>query len=273
MANDYAQPTLSGYNASPPSDDGSKVTANQLTWAKHIAKIGDPLKTFMQAVDAAAFAAGAATDAKFGDMFGGAVLEKSTNYTVVATDKGAFLLVTGTSTITLLSAVTAALGFSLLIVNVGSGVVTVDADGTETINGALTKTLGPGSGGVITSDGANWKGYIQPPGVTVVNAADAIKTFALTDANQLHIYDSVTARVWTIPTNAAVSFSKGDVILINCINTGAITLTADTGVVLTSVFNTASTTATSDTVSAGGRAALINIDGADEWTLAGDIID
>jgi len=47
----FTPPTLSGYNSSPPPDDGTTVTANQVTWAKHKDKLGDPLKTFTESMN------------------------------------------------------------------------------------------------------------------------------------------------------------------------------------------------------------------------------
>ena len=47
----YTPPTLSGYNSSPPPDDGTTTTANQVTWSKHKDKLGDPLKTFAEAMN------------------------------------------------------------------------------------------------------------------------------------------------------------------------------------------------------------------------------
>jgi hypothetical protein len=47
----YTPPTLSGYNSSPPPDDGTTVTANQVTWSKHKDKLGDPLKTFTESMN------------------------------------------------------------------------------------------------------------------------------------------------------------------------------------------------------------------------------
>jgi hypothetical protein len=127
-------------------------------------------------------------------------------------------------------------------------------------------------GVVMSNNGVAKFMPIDEAGIKVINAGDAIQTFALTDANTIQVLDGTTTRVWTIPTNAAVAFKIGTVILIQSINTATITITADTGVVLTSVYNTGSTTATSDTVDAGGRAALIKV-AADEWTISGDITD
>ena len=55
--NPYTTQALSGYNASPPPDDGSQTAANKLEWAKHKTKIGDPLKTQIAAVDSTVLAA------------------------------------------------------------------------------------------------------------------------------------------------------------------------------------------------------------------------
>ena len=50
----YTPPSLSEFNASAPSDDGSEVESNSLQWARDIvAKIGTPLKTFAEAINTA----------------------------------------------------------------------------------------------------------------------------------------------------------------------------------------------------------------------------
>lgn len=50
--NPYTSQTIAGYNASPPPDDGSFAANNQLEWAKHKTKLGDPLKTLSEAINA-----------------------------------------------------------------------------------------------------------------------------------------------------------------------------------------------------------------------------
>lgn len=47
----YTTVTISGYNASPPPDDGSQTAANLVQWSKHKTKIGDPIKTGVEAVN------------------------------------------------------------------------------------------------------------------------------------------------------------------------------------------------------------------------------
>jgi hypothetical protein len=55
--NPYSTQSISGYNASPPPDDGSQVAANKVEWAKHKLKIGDPLKTLAEGINTQALAA------------------------------------------------------------------------------------------------------------------------------------------------------------------------------------------------------------------------
>lgn len=59
--NPFTAPTIAGYNASPPPDDGSQVAANQVEWDKHIEKIGDPIKTLTES-------AVSNTNSAFGDL-------------------------------------------------------------------------------------------------------------------------------------------------------------------------------------------------------------
>ena len=56
-SNPYTSVSISGYNSSPPPDDGSQSSANQVEWSKHINKIGDPLKTLAEGIDANVLAA------------------------------------------------------------------------------------------------------------------------------------------------------------------------------------------------------------------------
>lgn len=63
--NPYTSVTISGFDASPPSDDGAREAQNQVEWAKHVDKLGTPLKNGVESVDAnvsAAFSALIVTD-------------------------------------------------------------------------------------------------------------------------------------------------------------------------------------------------------------------
>ena len=55
--NPYSAPSISGYNSSPPADDGTKVDSNRVQWSKHISKIGDPVKTLVEAAVSASTSA------------------------------------------------------------------------------------------------------------------------------------------------------------------------------------------------------------------------
>lgn len=47
----YTEVSISGYNATPPTDDGASGATNTITWAKIKEKLGDPLNTAQASVD------------------------------------------------------------------------------------------------------------------------------------------------------------------------------------------------------------------------------
>ncbi|MBB3744993.1 hypothetical protein FHX10_004530 [Rhizobium sp. BK591] len=78
--------------------------------------------------------------------------EKSGNYLAVAADAGSTLRFTATANLTLTAAATLAAGWSIDVFAEG-GTVTVDPNGSETINGAATLTIPIGATAVIICDG------------------------------------------------------------------------------------------------------------------------
>ena len=76
------------------------------------------------------------------------------NVTLAADDYGVTYN-SGSFTVTLPSAVGIS-GRSYVIKNLGTGLITVDPDGSETIDGNLTMILQNGDGMHITSDGSEW---------------------------------------------------------------------------------------------------------------------
>ncbi|MGI9411541.1 MAG: hypothetical protein ACR2OV_15790 [Hyphomicrobiaceae bacterium] len=150
MANPYNAQTISGYNATPPADDGSQVASNQLEWAKHKTKLADPVKTLSEAINTELLAA-------FGKLHLSQIRSITTNDTQVAADDRKLISATNTITYTLLAAGTAADGFTVVVLNAGTGVVTIDGDGSETINGATTVALSKQYDAVtLRCDGSNW---------------------------------------------------------------------------------------------------------------------
>ena len=91
------------------------------------------------------------------------VLVKTTTYAVVAGDDGKFIVASGSIswTLSLLAAATAGDGFWFSFVNSGTGIITMNANSTETINGRTTLTFGPGEGGEFRCDGSNWRAVIN----------------------------------------------------------------------------------------------------------------
>lgn len=96
---------------------------------------------------------------------GGTVTTRATAYTVVASDRGQVISCSSTWTLSLTSAATLGSGFVVAAVNTGSGVITIDPAGTETVNGNATWTLNAGDAVAMVSNGVNWlvfASYIKP---------------------------------------------------------------------------------------------------------------
>jgi len=80
---------------------------------------------------------------------------KTGAYTVVTTDRGSLIDCTsGTFTLGFQACATLGADWSVYVRNSGTGVITLDPSGAETIDGAATFALNPGSSCVIQCDGA-----------------------------------------------------------------------------------------------------------------------
>jgi len=82
---------------------------------------------------------------------------KSTTYTAVAGDKGYLFGCTSTWTLSLTAATTLGNGWFLYLQNLGTGVITVDPNGAETIGGVATANLNPGDIWLIVCNGTNFQ--------------------------------------------------------------------------------------------------------------------
>ena len=79
-------------------------------------------------------------------------------YTVVSGDLGKIVNCTsGTFTVSLTAAATLGSGFNCWVWNTGTGVITIDPNGAETIDGVSTLTLRQGEGSQIVCNGTNWE--------------------------------------------------------------------------------------------------------------------
>lgn len=90
---------------------------------------------------------------------------KTTTYAVVAADKGKLIDCTGTWTLSLLAAATAADGFNVAVRNSGSGVITVDPNLSETIDGGATLAINAGESLVLYCNGTAWVSVGKSSGV------------------------------------------------------------------------------------------------------------
>lgn len=177
MGTKYSSTSPSGYNSSPPSDDGSATEANRVYWATGKTKLADPLYNWISAVNTALVT--------FADVGPSA---QASAYTTVVGDHLKTVEVTGTTTITLGAVASMGAGYIVTILNNGSGTVTVDGSGAETINGVASFTL-PANGSVtvqVDSTATNY--YILHYGslsstVATLGTAEASKVVT-TDASK-----------------------------------------------------------------------------------------
>lgn len=85
---------------------------------------------------------------------------KSSAYTIVAGDRGKMISCTSTFTLGLTAAATLGDGFACVVFNAGSGTITLDAAGSETIltaaGSGTTVDIEEGEGGILVCTGAGW---------------------------------------------------------------------------------------------------------------------
>lgn len=127
---------------------------------------------------------------------GADTVTKTSNYTVLDTDRGKVILCSGTFTLTLTAAATLGDGFTFAVVNTGSGTITIDPNSTEQIDGANTKDIAAGSWAVVFCTGAAF------------NSIGAIPS-AYTGAN-IEVFTSSGS--WTVPdgiTTATITVIGG----------------------------------------------------------------
>lgn len=99
---------------------------------------------------------------------------KTAAYTVVVGDRGDVILCSGTFSVSLTAAATLANGFSVGIINTGTGTITIDPNLAETIDDAATKVLTPGQSCIIITDGTSWRTLGLSGGGATGGGADQI---------------------------------------------------------------------------------------------------
>lgn len=114
---------------------------------------------------------------------------KTTNYTVVAGDARYLIDATsGTWTLTLTAAATLGSGFTFRFRNTGTGIITIDPNSSETVDGNTTIKVYPGEAFDIVCDGSNFKtvgrqlGWVTIQRQTASTSASLDFTTGLDDA-------------------------------------------------------------------------------------------
>lgn len=149
MAIPYNSVSISGYNANPPPDDGSAQASNEISWANHKNKLGDPVKTALESMNTNLVTA-------FGLIHGSGVTSITSAHTLTTANRGKRLGVTNETTITLLPSATAGTGFPVTIANDdASAIVAIDGDSAETVGGVAILYLFPGESVTILADGTS----------------------------------------------------------------------------------------------------------------------
>lgn len=229
MGTKYATIAVSGYNASPPADDGTQTAANLVKWSTHKTKLGDPLNTAIASINSALVSA-----------LDNSARSISANDSAVAGDNARTLEVTGTTTITLMLAATAGAGYWLNIVNAGSNTVTVAPTATDTIDGVASSfTLPAGTArALIVNSGLT--GYNTLASYNVSKNHTVQGTLAVTGAATLSSTLGVTGAITAsggLKTNVAPSSAWGidqaqASQLVTIANNGTYDLAAGSGLVI-----------------------------------------
>lgn len=142
---------------------------------------------------------------------------RSTNIILSGADNGHLIRITsGTFTQTVTAAATLGSGWSVLYQNFGTGDITVDPNGAETINGAATLLIQPGASYYIVSDGTNLLAVVVRPSTGYMKVSDQkasgtsagssiasditqTRTFNTVEANTIN-GASLAANAVTLPT-------------------------------------------------------------------------
>jgi hypothetical protein len=118
-----------------------------------------------------------------------AVVSKTGAYTVT-TDDDVVNCTANSFTLTLYTAVANA-GRQIRVKNSGTGLITLDGNGAETVDGVVTMPVFPGEDLTLTSDGSNW--HVNVPAARRIAALTGSSTFTNTAAENSHHAPSVPA--------------------------------------------------------------------------------
>lgn len=114
MGTKWSSTSISGYNASPPSDDGAQTEANKVKYSTITTNLTDPLNSALST-----------TLTRLNELLDEAPKAKTGGYTTVSSDNARTVECDGTFSVALLAPATAGTGYSVRVKNAGTGVITV----------------------------------------------------------------------------------------------------------------------------------------------------
>jgi len=119
--------------------------------------------------------------------------ERTSNTALAFSDHGNFIDITsGTFTQTIAAISTLLSGLYCYVRNSGAGVITIDPNGSETIDGELTGSLGPGENRIIQSNGTNFKSILIP-----VPVKKLLQTVTASAASSVEFTDFINDDLYT----------------------------------------------------------------------------
>lgn len=133
---------------------------------------------------------------------------KTGAYTVVTGDRGKVLSCTGTWSLALPAAATAGAGYAVLARNGGTGIITIDPSGAETVDGVATAELRPGHGVVLVCTGSAWvtlalpRAQARAADIAVSEPSNLFRDFDMVDEA---FYASSTGGTIQFATNATTT--------------------------------------------------------------------
>lgn len=135
------------------------------------------------------------------------VVTRTTLYTTTTADRNKIINCTsGTFTVTLLAVALAGRGFAQVIRNAGTGLITVDPNGGELIDGAATITLNTGDSCYIICDGTGWLSVARFSNTLIIQAKTANYTVVNADRGTLIDY---TTSGFTLTLTAVATLLAG----------------------------------------------------------------
>lgn len=128
-----------------------------------------------------------------GSLLAGTVT-KTSSYTVVAGDVGKLIdCTTGTWSLILTAAATLGTGFVFGVKNSGAGVITIDPNGSELVDGVATIALNAGESCLLSCNGTAWISVAKP--AVIATAGRLIKFTTITATNAEWAKQAATTQI------------------------------------------------------------------------------